>query len=352
MGGKSSPPPAPDYSGAAKEQGAANTSAALQSGMFNNPNVTGPYGSQTTTYTPGPTGPEGQSTWQANLNQTFSPEQQALYNQQVRNQQNLGALGSQGIQAAQGILGTKVDFSKSPAAGNPQQSYQNAIDAMMMRPTADYQRAVEQSQSDLAAAGIPVGSKAYNTQQDLLGRQLTDAQTQAGLAGINAGNTFFNQQQAAHQTGNADYLTQRTQPLNEITALMSGSQVSNPFTMPGYAQNAQVQAAPLYNAAQQTGNYNTDVWNAKQAQQGNLQSGLFGLGGSAIMGGAMMSDRRLKSHITRVGTHHLGIGVYDYTIFGTRRRGVMADEVLMVRPDAVETHPSGYFMVNYERLWH
>jgi hypothetical protein len=344
MGGKgSSPPPAPDYKGAAQEQGAANVEAARVQGKMNNPNVVNPYGTQTTTW-------QGD---QPTLTQTFAPQQQALYDQQVKSQQMLGGLGQQGVTAAQGILGTKVDFSGSPTAGNPQQSYQNAVDAMMQRPTADYQRAVEQSNADLASAGIPVGSKAYNTQRDLLGRQLTDAQTQAGLAGINAGNTFFNQQQAAHQTGNADYLTQRTQPLNEITALMSGSQVSNPFTMPGYAQNAQVQAAPLYNAAQQTGNYNTDVWNAKQAQQGQLQSGLFGLGGSALMGGGMaMSDRRLKTHIARVGTTHLGLSVYEYDIFGHRTRGVMADEVLGVRPEAVLTHPSGYLMVNYERLWH
>ena len=276
--GKPDPPPTPDYKGAAQEQGAANVDAARVQGKMNNPNVVSPYGTQTTTW-------QGD---QPTLTQTFSPDQQALYNQQVGNQQLLGGLGTQGITNAQGVLGQKVDFSGSPAAGNPQQAYSAAVEAMMARPTADYGRAVEQSNADLAAAGIPVGSKAYNTQHELLGRQLTDAQTQAGLAGINAGNTFFNQQQAAHQTGNADYLTQRNQPLNEITALLSGSQVSNPFTMPGYAQSAQVQAAPLYNAAQQSANYGTDVWNAKQAQQGGLQSGLFGLGGSAIMGGAMM----------------------------------------------------------------
>jgi hypothetical protein len=63
-----------------------------------------------------------------------------------------------------------------------------------------------------------------------------------------------------------------------------------------------------------------------------------------------LSDRRLKSNIVRVGTHPLGIGVYEYDIFGERQRGVMADELEAVLPEAVAIHPSGYKMVNYGML--
>ncbi len=63
-----------------------------------------------------------------------------------------------------------------------------------------------------------------------------------------------------------------------------------------------------------------------------------------------MSDRRLKSNIRRIGTHPLGIGIYEYDIFGKRTIGVMADEVSTVRPDAVHTHSSGYQMVDYGAL--
>ena len=64
----------------------------------------------------------------------------------------------------------------------------------------------------------------------------------------------------------------------------------------------------------------------------------------------MFSDRRLKSNIVRVGTHPLGIGIYEYDIFGERQRGVMADEVLEVMPEAVMTADNGYMMVNYGML--
>jgi predicted ribosomally synthesized peptide with nif11-like leader len=62
------------------------------------------------------------------------------------------------------------------------------------------------------------------------------------------------------------------------------------------------------------------------------------------------SDRRLKSNITRVGTHALGIGLYEYDIFGRRERGVMADEVERVKPQAVSTHVFGIKMVDYGSL--
>ena len=78
-----------------------------------------------------------------------------------------------------------------------------------------------------------------------------------------------------------------------------------------------------------------------------MQQGLFGLGAMGMMA---LSDRRLKSHIVRLGDHPLGIGWYAYEIGGRRTEGVMADEVLTVRPEAVALHPSGYYMVDYSRL--
>lgn len=87
-------------------------------------------------------------------------------------------------------------------------------------------------------------------------------------------------------------------------------------------------------------------------------SGLMGMGGAVLggpIGGAIgtaisSSDRRLKSNIKRIGTHPLGIGIYEYDIFGKRDRGVMADEVLQVLPEAVLQNIDGYLMVDYGRL--
>jgi hypothetical protein len=62
------------------------------------------------------------------------------------------------------------------------------------------------------------------------------------------------------------------------------------------------------------------------------------------------SDRRLKSNIVRIGTHSLGIGLYEYDIAGQRTKGVMADEVLEVMPAAVCTGSDGYYKVNYSMI--
>ena len=76
--------------------------------------------------------------------------------------------------------------------------------------------------------------------------------------------------------------------------------------------------------------------------------GLYDLAGAVGSAGiTKYSDRRLKSNIVRIGTHPLGIGIYEYDIDGSRQRGVMADEVLTVLPEAVLTGDDGYMMVNY-----
>lgn len=72
-----------------------------------------------------------------------------------------------------------------------------------------------------------------------------------------------------------------------------------------------------------------------------------GIGAAGLM---RYSDRRLKSNINRIGTHPLGIGIYEYDIFGKHDIGVMADEVEAVLPSAVTTHSSGYKMVDYGKL--
>ncbi len=82
--------------------------------------------------------------------------------------------------------------------------------------------------------------------------------------------------------------------------------------------------------------------------------GAFGLGGQALMGGAILgggSDIRLKKNIMLEGIHPiLGIGIYVWTyLTGNNGCGFMAHELVKVRPDAV-TQFMGYAMVDYSML--
>ncbi len=158
----------------------------------------------------------------------------------------------------------------------------------MGRANEDYAKQSDQSNSSLIAAGIRPGTKAYADAQQMIERSRNDARNAAETYGGNAAAQAYGVDEARRRQAITEQLAQRQTPLNEISALLSGSQVSNPCTVPGYAQNAQVQPAPLFAANQETGNYNTDLYNAQAAQSGNQQSGLFGLGGSALMAGGLM----------------------------------------------------------------
>ena len=67
---------------------------------------------------------------------------------------------------------------------------------------------------------------------------------------------------------------------------------------------------------------------------------------------AAPSDIRLKEAIRRIGTNHLGLGVYRYRYKGLDGvyEGVMAQEVEVMHPGAIRVLPYGYKAVNYAKL--
>lgn len=386
------PPPAPNYTQAAKDQGAANIEAARVQSRMNNPNVVGPYGTQQVTWgtfnqpgfdaarvkygqdltdyynrtngigreaaakIPRPVAPTvAQFTSNADtptLTQTLNHDQQALLDQSTATKLQLSKLAGQGASTAGEVIGKNLDLSTLPSRpGSADETRTKVLDAMMARVNEDADRQQGLLQSKLLASGIPAGSKAYDDAMALEARKRTDAANQAYLASGQEMTRDFQTDSQRRRDALGELLTERQTPLNEITALMSGSQVSNPFSIPGYAQNAQVQAAPLFAAQNALADYNTDIYNAKAAQMGNLQQGLFGLGAAGIGAyGAGASDRRLKSNIVLIGQHPIGVPLYEYDIEGRRERGVMADELEAVRPDAVLTGDDGYQRVRYDLI--
>jgi hypothetical protein len=73
------------------------------------------------------------------------------------------------------------------------------------------------------------------------------------------------------------------------------------------------------------------------------------LGGSGTAGD--FSDRRLKTDVRRVGKTDDGLPIYTYRMAdGPRKMGVMAQDMLSHRPDAVSKHSSGFLMVDYDKV--
>jgi hypothetical protein len=220
------------------------------------------------------------------------------------------------------------------------------------------QAALAQQQAALAAQQQGFGQ---NVTQQQLGNQAIAQNQQAALqqqqAALAAQNQQYNQLLQGAQFGNTaqqqslqQQLALRNQPLNEIAGLMSGSQIQMP-QFQGY-QGANVAGTPIFAGAQAAGQAAMDQYGIQSANVNAQNAGLYGMLGTAggLAGMAAFSDRRLKSNIDRIGTHPLGIGVYEYNIFDRRERGVMADEVETVMPEAVVLHPSGYKMVDYGML--
>ncbi len=112
----------------------------------------------------------------------------------------------------------------------------------------------------------------------------------------------------------------------------------------GQGQNYATQAAQNLG---DIGNARASGYVAAGNQRTNNFNQLLNVGTAAAYA---FSDRRLKTDVVRVGTHASGLPLYEYTIFGRRERGVMADEAQKLRPDAVMEGPDGYLLVNYGAL--
>ena len=179
------------------------------------------------------------------------------------------------------------------------------------------------------------GSHAYDEAMRTFNEGKNDAYTQARQAALATAPQTYQLASAAYN-----------QPLNQLNALRTGSQVQNPSFVNTPGQQA-VPGPDYLGAMGMQNQYNMGLYNSGVGQANSFNSGLINLGGAGLS--AYFSDRRVKSKIKRIGTHPLGIGIYSYEIFGEPDIGVMADEVEKVKPSAV-IHTTGFDMVDYGAL--
>lgn len=366
--GKSTPqvPTPPDPAKVAQAQTGSNIGTAIANAAIGNANTVGPQGSTmfnvtgNTSYTDPSSGQTYQLP-QYTATTSLSPEQQQLYNQQTQLGSSLNSLAQSQVGKLTDILGKPVDTSGLPqtpdpsAFGQDRTAVENSL-YQRLQPQLDQQR--EQLGSQLVNEGFQRGSQAYNTAMDQQNRSENDARLAITGQGLQEQQGLFGMQSSAAQQGLQQTLALRNQPLNEISALMSGGQVSLPNAT---AYNApQVANTPVgdytYNSA---GLANQQYGQQLQAQAAN-NAGLFGLGQAGIMGAAkygpqiaaFMSDRRLKRDIVDLGIrlmNGLKLYAYRYVWSPIEQVGVMADEVALVNPAAVGTI-NGYLAVNYRAL--
>ena len=336
-------PPPPDYAGAAAQTAAGNIDAARVATAANRVNQVTPYGRLDYEITGAD--PYGNPTWTAT--QSLSPEQQKLLDYQNQTSEGLGRLSQTGLGYVENMLQTPFDTSALPTTGfNPSQSYQ---DAYMQRLAPQLQQGREQLQQQLANKGIDIGSTAYDRAMQTQAQRENDLLLGATTQGFGVG-------QQARQSALQEQAYLRNEPLNTLSAVRTGSQVTGPQFV-NSAQQATTAGPDLLGAAQMTNNAQMGAYNAQQAGQNSMTQGLMGLAGAGMMA---FSDVRLKQNIQPVGVLANGLTLYSYEYIDEVKLhplagegmqvGVMAQEVEQVFPYAVKTLDDGYKVVDYGLL--
>lgn len=327
--GSSSPPPAPDPAATAAAQGAANKEAVLESAKVNQFNQQTPFGNLT--YTGDIGSPDRTQI------QTLSPagQQQLDYTNQLANQ-----LLPVALQRAGDLPTGNVDFSGLqglPGLGDFGAERDKVESALFDRSRSlldpVYDERYDRSVNQLANQGLPVGSQAYGSELDRLSRERTDAYSRAAQdAVIGAGteqSRLYNQAVQGRQQGINELLTQRSIPINEISAILQGSPATN---LPQFGQAAQYQVAPadLLGAQQLAYQGQLAGFNAGQQRQQGLMSGLFGLGAAGITALSSRAVKHMNAPVTVLdGIRGLNIERWTY------RPGI-ADEREHIGPYAEE----------------
>ena len=133
-------------------------------------------------------------------------------------------------------------------------------------------------------------------------------------------------------------------------AVLSASLTMQPLTAVAHS-TAPAMDADTIAADAVTSSLNTDEIVALSMTALIFIVALAASGGSAAPV-VVVSDARLKTDIRKVGTSPDGFAIYQYRYKGRSElvEGVMAQEILQQRPEAVVPHDSGYLMVDYSRL--
>lgn len=361
MGKRSpSPPPAPDPGATAAAQGAANKEAVRESALVNQIGEQGPFG--TLRYTGDIGTPERTRITE------LSPSGQIQLSQRNQLAEILGGKALErsgelptGPLTFEGIPDPGINDFSADAQRVGQDVY-NRANQLFEPDFAEQRRALA---SDLAARGITEGGEAYIRENDRLDRSQNRARQEAALQGALAGGAeqqrLYNLSTQDRGRRIAERTALRAQPLNELSAFLQGAPAT---PAPSFGPQAQYSVPPadVAGAIQNAYLGQLNAYNQANALRNAQLGGIYGLAGTAATIGApylfgrptasgLLSDRRLKTDVRRVGETRGGIPIYSfrYVWGGPTILGVMADEAERVFPEAVG-ELAGFKTVNYELI--
>ena len=270
---KPSPPPAPDYRGAAVAQGQANIDAARATAKLGNPSFINPLGRRDVDFRPDD---------EVFITDTLTPLGQTRLDQEQRIGTQLGGIAEQGLTEVGKGLGTPFDLSQvSDITTQPTVAGRDAIsNAILAReqPLLDAER--QAMQTDLLVRGHNPGGIAFEGAMDQLDRKENDLRLASILASGGEQSRLYGLQAGERGRGIQEQAFLRQLPLSEVNALRTGNQPMLP-QFQGY-QGATIAPPNILGATGMEHQAAMNTYNQKMAQAGNTMSGLFGLGSAGI----------------------------------------------------------------------
>jgi hypothetical protein len=259
------PPPAPDPNKAAAAQAGMNRDTAIAQQQTNMTNQVSPQGSLSYNRL------QGQDHTYIDSNgkevtipryeavTKLSPEEQQLYDLTSRIKQNIGQIGVDQSQRIGDLLSTPVNLNNEATEARLTELGTKRLDPR-------FAREEETLRTRLANQGVGQGSAAWNDAFNNFNQARNDAYNQLYLSG---------RQQAVQEA-----LAQRNQPINEISALLSGSQVS----MPQQIQTPQSPVQPVDYIGMLNSQYQAQMqaYGQQLAARSNMLGGIFGVLGKGI----------------------------------------------------------------------
>jgi len=266
--GKQKAPPTPNPVDVSKAQTGTSVATALANTSLQNVNRVGADGSTLTYNQTGSsafTDPYTGVTYQLpqfTATERLSAPAQAIYDTRQGAEQNLAT-------AARNQSGNVVNSMSQPWNPDTAAIERRIFELGSSTLNPQFERQRGDLETRLSNQGIKLGSAAYDRALNEMGNTQNQAYNQLALQG--RGQAFGELQSI------------RNQPLNELSALLSGSQVS----MPNYGVNTPSGIPTTDNAALINSNYGQRLanWQQEQENRGSFVGGLFGLGSSAIMSG-------------------------------------------------------------------
>ena len=270
---KPSPPPAPDYRGAAVAQGQANIDAARATAKLGNPSFINPLGRRDVDFRPDD---------EVFITDTLTPLGQTRLDQEQRIGTQLGGIAEQGLTEVGKTLGGPFDLGQvSDITTQPTVAGRDAIsNAILAReqPLLDAER--QAMQTDLLVRGHNPGGIAFEGAMDQLDRKENDLRLASILAAGGEQSRLYGLQAGERGRGIQEQAFLRSLPLSEVNALRTGNQPMLP-QFQGY-QGATIAPPNILGATGMEHQAAMNTYNQKMAQAGNTMSGLFGLGSAGI----------------------------------------------------------------------